>query len=261
MTRRKSFSSTVREMGEFSPAPTGEYDGTTRATALRELLAKHEPPPQRCEAALLQESAAHAFWNRHRPFVEVDFAETEKRIFRQMAPWHLRMRWFFSRMFKLAVVIIFANIVWGTRAEACTLTAHKGEAPVITDCALHLTPTAAADTLARIAPFIPCPDCEQVFTSHSTPGALSWLAFPAERPARRLDGTLLSDPPTLYGGVTHVPYWTWPASLVADPRARGVQRWRTDTAPMESGRDASGRRILPSINVPPPAGNVRSHRN
>lgn len=34
----------------------------------------------------------------------------------------------------------------------------------------------------------------------STPGALGWLAFPAERPARRLDGTLLAQPATVYGG-------------------------------------------------------------
>lgn len=35
----------------------------------------------------------------------------------------------------------------------------------------------------------------------STPGALGWLAFPPSTPARRLDGTLLSQPVTIYGVV------------------------------------------------------------
>jgi hypothetical protein len=37
-------------------------------------------------------------------------------------------------------------------------------------------------------------------TIHSSPGASSWLSFPATSPPRRLDGTLLSQPITVYAG-------------------------------------------------------------
>jgi hypothetical protein len=40
-------------------------------------------------------------------------------------------------------------------------------------------------------------------STQSTPGALSWLDFPPERPARRLDGTLLTSPVTIYGDTHH----------------------------------------------------------
>lgn len=162
--------SSFRETGSSDssrPAPVGEFDGGRRR-ALEALLAQYE----RLEGALERESAAHAFWSKGQ-----------------------RLR----RLLKLALVVFAANIIWGTGVEACTLSARQADVSA-TNCT-PLDPAAAAAVLKPFA-FAPCVDCDgpHVVIVNSQPGALSWLEFPASHPARRLDGTLLSDPLSVYGG-------------------------------------------------------------
>lgn len=70
-----------------------------------------------------------------------------------------------------------------------------------------LTPGAAADVLRRSPALAhiknqPAPEQPRAESvGIGTPGALSWLAFPPERPRIRLDGTPLTQPLDVYGGV------------------------------------------------------------
>ena len=72
-----------------------------------------------------------------------------------------------------------------------------------TSTAPRLTPTEAARILvASSAPYAYVPpvplDGPIVVTNHSRPGDGPW-EWPEPQPARRLDGTLLTTPPTMYG--------------------------------------------------------------
>jgi hypothetical protein len=68
-----------------------------------------------------------------------------------------------------------------------------------------LTPAEAARVLAQspglanVANYPMFPDGPRVVIISSTPGALGPLNFPPSSPPRRLDGTLLDLPPTVYG--------------------------------------------------------------
>lgn len=121
-------------------------------------------------------------------------------------------RWAFPRTKWLAVVLF--------------LLPHPAAAQGITWTGPRLTPAEAAAVLANcgsclsnVAARPALPEGPRVVVVGSRPGALGWLDFPPERPARRLDGTLLSDPPAVYGlppwyGITvvapHAPHSSTP---------------------------------------------------
>jgi len=104
-----------------------------------------------------------------------------------------------------AMFVIPVNFVWDTRAEAQTRTVtNKPSTQSITSSAPPLTPAEAAAIVSRLEhlpPPVICSGCDgpKIFIIGSRPGASSWLDFPPESPRRRLDGTLLTDPPATYG--------------------------------------------------------------
>jgi hypothetical protein len=157
----------IRESGSSDlnrVRPAGDFDGTSRRQAMKDLLAKHDTSEaERRVADALEQNPAHAFW---------------------------------TKRLRQVLGFAFAFLALSNSAGA-----------QIRSSAPRLTPQEAADVLRRldtpanITLHPPCSDCDgpKVFVLASTPGAASWLTFPPESPRRRLDGTLLSDPPTVYG--------------------------------------------------------------
>jgi len=100
----------------------------------------------------------------------------------------------------MGTTIVFALLLCvasSVSAQSLTLTnADLGKRHAV---AVPVTPEILAAMHEREYHAPPKPQPPSVRTSTSKPGALSWLEFPPERPARRLDGTLLSDPITIYG--------------------------------------------------------------
>jgi hypothetical protein len=173
--------SPIRETGSSdSNRPTpGEFADISRRRALEALLAKPDA---------LDQNPAHRFWASQR----ADFAATERRIFRHYAPWPLRLRVWFTRTFRIALVLFLVSA-----------TAHAQGRMSFTSSAPKLTPQEAADIMRPhqyVAP-PPAPDGPHVYVINSTPGAASWLSFPPERPRIRLDGTPITQAPTVYGNV------------------------------------------------------------
>ena len=105
-----------------------------------------------------------------------------------------------------------------------------------TSTAPRLTPTEAARILvASSAPYAYVPpvplDGPIVVTNHSRPGDGPWEG-PEPQPARRLDGTLLTTPPTMYG------VSLWPGFSAYSPAGRILAKPRRMTAArgLTSGR-------------------------
>jgi len=98
---------------------------------------------------------------------------------------------------------IKARETWGSGDKALRMAAQL--MPIIVAGIIwtgpKLTPQQAADVL-RPHQFVAqeVGTGPKVIVIPSTPGAVSWLAFPPPTPARRLDGTLLSQPVIVYGG-------------------------------------------------------------
>lgn len=89
--------------------------------------------------------------------------------------------------YHIAEMIVLAGIVWVgpklTPAQAADVMRNAGGVANRTNVVTHQGPTFAV-------------------TSSTEPSAGPW-AFPPPTPARRLDGTLLSDPITIYGRTYH----------------------------------------------------------
>jgi hypothetical protein len=237
----------------------GEFDGTTRRQALEELLAKHTDPTEHVPA--------HRFWSRPRTekplfgdrtvWHTCDFSEIEARTFRHYAPWHLRVRWFFSRVLGLSTFLMLLLHV--APVDACTITATKDGPVVKNNCATPLTPQQAADVV-RPHSYVPppvCTDCDGPHVAIAPYSGERWQTdflraawYAAEM--KRLDN---------YGGVNYayrlprafrvfdhhrsvlgMPHFREGArALGAD---RGTQRRshpRDDVAPRSSGHLRSGR--------------------
>jgi hypothetical protein len=162
--------SPIRESGSSNlnrPRPAGDFDGSTRVQAMRDLLAKHEEPKE----DELDRHPVHRFWAK-------------------------RAR----RVLGLAVFVL---LVRNGDAHACTITAKHNEPATVTDCNVRPSPAEAAAIVSRLEHPVTCERCDgpYIYIINSTPGALSWLTFPPESPRRRLDGTLLTQRPTVYGAV------------------------------------------------------------
>lgn len=176
---RHSFVDTVRE-GDGSSMTAGSSlpAGVSRASALKQLLDKHEEPDP------TRDVPAHRFWARY-----------GRRIVK-------------TAMFGGFAIALFASSARADdRAERAAAimrnldsTANYDKHPACTDC-----------------------DGPRVFVINSTPGASSWMTFPPESPRRRLDGTLLTDPPTVYGGY-NAWFHPWPVAVGGADHRGGYDR-------------------------------------
>lgn len=90
-----------------------------------------------------------------------------------------------------------------------------------------LTPQQAATTLdkspalSNVKNLPPEPVAREEGGSYGRPGALSWLDFPPERPARRLDGSLVDySSPAVYGGHVWRTEWRMHVPPVTGTRRR-----------------------------------------
>lgn len=135
--------STFRESGSSDshrPTPPGDFNGSTRRQALTDLLAKHEDPTKHVPA--------HQFWTRR--FIEMDMAPIERRVFREFAPWPMRLRMFLARAFRVTAVLVVSHLVLEARANACTIKVVKHNEATSAGCTAAATPQDAADVMAKV---------------------------------------------------------------------------------------------------------------
>jgi hypothetical protein len=149
---------TVRESCDRGAPVTGDFDGVTRAQALAALLAKAEA-------------------EETRPAVKLDLGRQLRRL---------------VTMFGLAAAIVLAFAA-AAAAQAGKMTSSRPP----------LSPAEAAAIMARVDSTANwtnrrvCTDCDGprvASTGSRGPSSGPW-DFPPETPRRRLDGTLLTDPP------------------------------------------------------------------
>lgn len=207
--------SPFREVGTSdlkTTRPSGDFDGVTRRDTMRVLLAKHERHTISGRQMMTQSEHAARVWARLHPGKPMHFEQDG-----DARPWwHVDFRAIERRLFALFnqpiipfALALSATVVWGTVAQAQV---KSSGAP--------LTPQAAADVMRRldspanIAMRPALPDGPRIFIMPSTPGAAGWLTFPPPTPRLRLDGTPLTQPPTVYG-----PVLTFP-TILRDHRSR-----------------------------------------
>jgi hypothetical protein len=151
---------TVRETGDKGASVSGDFDGVTRAQALAALLAKYEA-------------------EETRPAVKWDLAKQLRRVavlFGTVA----------------AVALLFVDVAAQGR-PAGTMTSSRPA----------LSPAEAAAIMARVDSTAnwtnrrACADCDgpRVASTGARGPSLGPWDFPLESPRRRLDGTLVTDPP------------------------------------------------------------------
>lgn len=216
--------SPIRETGSSDtnrPAP-GDVVDMSRRRALEALLAKSDA---------LEQVPAHRFWDKQKRHTisgrqvmaqsehaarvwerlfpgkpmhfEVDgdamcsgdLSHIEKRLFNHYAPWHLRLKFTLRRTLRMVlplfgVLVLAANAHAQTRQERAAEILRKLDTPA--NWNLHPQST--------------CTDCNgpRVVVIGSTPGAATWMTFPPERPRLRLDGTPVTQRPTIYGLSSHI---------------------------------------------------------
>lgn len=142
-----------------------------------------------------------------------DVAAVELRIWRHYAPWRMRARLWLSRAFRFAFLALMLSMA--RPSDACTVTAKKGQPPVVTNCQPP-APAVAADIvrpLQYVAPFVCDCDGPSVVASRYEGERYEIDFAHAADFRRRLDGWI-SDWPNFLG-------WLAPAGFPIMAGVRG----------------------------------------